>query len=205
LAAICKTEKVPADSDALYRIARAAAGSMRDSLSLLDQLLAGADKVTDDEVIRILGTPPDERVMAIVTAVADGNSAAALNELAAILDGGITFASLLGAMGDVYRNMMLAVTCGPTSDLIELPETRKKQLAELASRFSLPVIVQSVGILQNVARNIRGSSVSRALVEAAIVRLAEADKFIDPQSIVARLEQLAAGGMAMTVDAKKKI
>ncbi|HPS53667.1 MAG TPA: DNA polymerase III subunit gamma/tau, partial [Phycisphaerae bacterium] len=114
LAAICKTEKVPADSDALYRIARAAAGSMRDSLSLLDQLLAGADKVTDDEVIRILGTPPDERVMAIVTAVADGNSAAALNELAAILDGGITFASLLGAMGDVYRNMMLAVTCGPT-------------------------------------------------------------------------------------------
>ncbi|HPS53745.1 MAG TPA: hypothetical protein PLK08_09345, partial [Phycisphaerae bacterium] len=94
---------------------------------------------------------------------------------------------------------------GPTSDLIELPETRKKQLAELASRFSLPVIVQSVGILQNVARNIRGSSVSRALVEAAIVRLAEADKFIDPQSIVARLEQLAAGGMAMTVDAKKKI
>lgn len=203
LTAICKAEKVPADADALYRVARAAAGSMRDSLSLLDQLLAGASKVTDDEVIRILGTPPDERTMAIVTAIADGNSAAALNELAAILDGGITLPSLLGAMGDVYRNMMLAVTCGPASDLIELPETQKKHLAELAGRFSLPVIVQSVGILQAVARNIRGSSVGRALVEAAIVRLAEADKFIDPQSLIAKLEQLAAGGLA--VGAKKKI
>jgi len=99
--------------------------------------------------------------------------------------------------------MMLAVTCGPTSDLIELPETQKKQLAELAGRFSLPVIVQSVGVLQTVARNIRGSSVGRALVEAGIVRLAEADKFIDPQSLIAKLEQLAAGGLAM--GAKKKM
>ena len=65
LAAICKAEKVQADEDALFRLARAACGSMRDGLSLLDQIIAASGKVTDDEVIRVLGTPPDEQTVSI--------------------------------------------------------------------------------------------------------------------------------------------
>jgi DNA polymerase-3 subunit gamma/tau len=194
LAGICKAESVPAEDDALYRVARAAAGSMRDALSLLDQLLAGSDKVTDDEVIRILGTPPEERTLAIVAAIGDGDAAAALNELAGVLDAGVTLPSLVTALNDVCRNLMLAATCGPDSELIELPESQRKSIAELAKKFTTPALVQAVAVLQNASRSVRGSSVARALVEAAVVRLAEAEKFVDPASLVERLEQLAAGG-----------
>lgn len=194
LATICKAEKVKADDDALYRIARAAAGSMRDALSLLDQLLAGGGKVCDDEVIRVLGTPPDERTISIGKAIADGNSAAALGELAALLEAGVTIASVISALGDTFRNMMLAATCGGDSELIELPEMQRSAVAELASHFSTPTLVQNVGIIQRIAQTIRGSSVGRALVEACLVRMAEADKFVDPASLIERLEQLAAGG-----------
>ncbi len=194
LAEICKTEKITADGDALYRIARAAAGSMRDGLSLLDQLLAGGENVTDEEVVRVLGTPPDERTISIARAIADSDAAAALGELDGVLQSGVTLSSAVAAMGEIFRNMMIASACGAGSELIELPDTQRKEVADLAGRFSTPTLVQAVSLLQSVARNIRGSSVGRALVEAVLVRLGDAEKFVDPASLIERLEQLSAGG-----------
>ncbi len=194
LAKLCKAEGVEADDDALFRVARSAAGSMRDGLSLLDQLLADEQRISDDAVVRLLGTPPDERMLAIAGAIAGRDSAAAIGELSAVLKSGVTLASAVAGLGDIFRNMMLASTCGADSDLIELPDTQRKATGELAAKFDTPALVHAVGVLQATGRNIRGSSVGRALVEAALVRLAEAEKFIDPSALLARLESLAGGG-----------
>jgi len=195
LAGICKTEGVEADDDALFRVARAAAGSMRDGLSLLDQLLAEEQRISDEAVVRLLGTPPDERMLAIASAIAGRNAATAIGELSAVLQGGVTLASAVAGLGDIFRNMMLASACGADSDLIELPETQRKAVGELAAKFDTPALVHAVGVLQATGRNIRNSSVGRALVEAALVRLAEAEKFIDPAALVDRLESLTGGGV----------
>ena len=192
---VCKAEKVKAAPDALFRIARAATGSMRDGLSLLDQLLATGRAVSDAEVVRLLGTPPDERTLAVVEAIVDGNSGKALGELAGVLAAGVTVNSVTIALGDTFRNMMVAGTCGSDSELIELPESQKQAVGGLATRLSTPAMVQAVGILRTVSRNTGNSSVGRALLEAAVVRLAEADKFVDPASLIERLETLAAGGI----------
>jgi DNA polymerase-3 subunit gamma/tau len=188
LKALCVAEKMPAEEDALFRLARAAAGSMRDGVSLLDQVLAASQKVTDEEVIRVLGVTPEERVMAIVRAIAEGQSATALAEVAAVLDGGVGPAPIAVALCDYFRNMMIARTCGAQSELIELPDSQRQTMAELAQKFSVPTIVQAVGILQRLSFSVRASSLARALVEAAVVRLAESDKFVDPQSLLDRLE-----------------
>jgi DNA polymerase-3 subunit gamma/tau len=201
---LCEAEKVEADDDALFRIARAAAGSMRDGLSLLDQLLAGGARVSDADVIRILGTPPDERMLAIVGAIADGSAAGALGELNGVLASGVSLASAAAALGEAFRNMMIASSCGGDSELIELPETQRKAVVELAGRFSTPALVQAVGICQTVGRSLRGSSVARGLVEAAVVRLAEAEKFIDPASLVERLEALSGRGTPAPVPTGQK-
>jgi DNA polymerase III subunit gamma/tau len=203
LATICKAENVPAEDDALFRVARSAAGSMRDALSLLDQLLAGAETVSDAEVIRVLGTPGDERMIAIVTALADSNAAAALGELDEVLQSGVTLASVTLALNDVFRNMMLASACGGDSQLIELPEMQRKAVAELATRFDTPALVHAVGLIQNLTRTVRNSSVARALVEAALIRLAESEKFLDPEALTERIERLAAGGALPTTPKKK--
>jgi len=196
LKTLCAAEGVAADDDALFRIARAAAGSMRDALSLLDQMLVSGSGVTNDEVVNVLGTPPDERTLQIAQAIADGETASALTELSGVLEGGVTLTSAAGALGDIFRHLMLAATCGADSDLIELPEQQAQAVGELSKRFTVPALVQAVGIMQTAARNIRTSSVARALLEAAVVRLAEADKFIDPSSLIERIEALAAGGAA---------
>jgi len=205
LRALCEAEQVEADDDALFRIARAAAGSMRDGLSLLDQLLASGRRVTDEDVVAVLGTPPDERMLAIATAIADSDAATALTELAGVLSVGVSAGGAVAALGDVFRNMMVSATCGAGSDLIELPDAQRQAVAELAGRFSSPTLVQAVGICQAVGRNVRGSSVGRALVEAALVRLAEAEKFVDPGALVDRLEAIAAGRPVATGQKKKPI
>ncbi len=203
LRVICNAEDVQADDDALFRIARAAAGSMRDGLSLLDQLLAGGDRVTEDQVVRILGVPSDERTLAVVEAIAGGAAAVALGELNRVLEAGVTLGGAVQALSDTFRNMMLACTCGADSELIELPEAQRKAVAELAGRFSMPALVHAVSVLQSVSRSIRGASMARGLVEAALVRLAEAEKFVDPASLIERLEQLAAGKAPAAFPEKK--
>jgi len=189
---VCKAEKVKADDDALFRVARAAAGSMRDGLSLLDQLLAAGGDISDEAVIRLLGTPPEERMTTMADAIAAGDAASALTELNAVLETGISLSGAIGALGELFRNMMLAAVCGSDSPLIELPDTQRQAVGKLAARFSLPALVHAVAMLQTLERNVRGSSVARALAEAAVVRLAAAEKFIDPQSLIARLEGLNA-------------
>jgi DNA polymerase-3 subunit gamma/tau len=193
LKAVCQAEKVQADEAALFRISRAAAGSMRDGLSLLDQLLAAGPSVTDADVVRVLGTPPDERMLAMATAVADGAPAAALGELSAVLESGVSLSTAAAALGDVFRNLMIASVCGSDSDLIEMPEQQRKVIGELSKQFSTPALVHAVGICQSVLHAIKGSSVARALVEAALVRLADAEKFVDPGSLIERLESIATG------------
>ena len=203
LANICKSEKVQADDDALFRIARAAAGSMRDGLSLLDQLLAGGSDVTDQQVVQLIGSPADEQTLAIVRAVAEADAAGALGELNRLLNGGITLNMAVASLCDTFRNMMLVCTCGPDSELVELPESQRKAVAELAQKFTVPSLVYAVGLLQSTAVNIRTTNLARGLVEAALVRLAQADKFVDPSSLIERLETLSGGAPA--AGQKKKL
>jgi DNA polymerase-3 subunit gamma/tau len=194
LADVCRSEGIDAEEDALFRVARAAAGSMRDGLSLLEQLLSAGGTVTADAVASVLGTPADERTVALARAVATGDPAAALAETAGMLEAGVGLTSLVSSLMEIFRNMMIASACGGDSALIELPEQQKADVVELAGRMTLPSIVQSVAVLETVGRSARGSSVSRALVEAGIVRLAAAEKFLDVASLTERIEALSRPG-----------
>lgn len=204
LKSICSNEDVEAEDEALFRIARAANGSMRDGLSLLDQLLSAGRSVTSEDVLRVLGTPSDERTLAMADAIAAGETPKVLGELAAMLEAGVSLASIVRALGAAFRNVMVAATCGPDSELIELPDASRQLVAGLTAKISMPALVQGVAILDTCGRNLRGSSVGRALVEAALVRLSEAEKFTDPASLIQRLEALNQGGAVGPAGQKKK-
>ncbi len=82
LGEICEQEKVAADPEALHVVARRAAGSLRDAESLLDRLLAsGSPRLTVEVVQGLLGTASDERILAMLEALADHDAAAALRLL----------------------------------------------------------------------------------------------------------------------------
>ena len=197
LESICRVEQVEIDSDAIFRIAKAGAGSMRDALSLLDQLLAGtAGRLSEADVLRVLGTPPEERLAALADAIAGSDPAAALGRLDELLLAGYPLEGVAAALAEQFRLIMLVLTCGVESPLIEVSESARAPLAGLAGRFTLAAAVHALGVCEQLMRSIRAAGSPRALAEAAVVRLAAADKFVDPASLVERLEQLAAGGTA---------
>ncbi len=194
---ICAAESIEISDDAIFRVAKAAAGSMRDGISLLDQLIsAGRGALSEADVLTVLGTPPDEQVAALVGAIADGDAAAALEALDTILAAGFPLEGVAAAMADQFRNVMLALTCGIDSRLIELNDSARSTLKAVVPRFTVASSVHAVSVCEKLMGSLRGSSSGRALVEASIVRLAAADQFVDPISLTERLEHLASGAPA---------
>src|SRR5207245_6505202 len=96
LSEIVASEGMQAEPEALSIIARRAGGSMRDAQSLLDQLLAfGDDKLTAEQVHKLLGTANEERVAALAGAVAEHDARQALQLLNQFVEQGLQLGELL--------------------------------------------------------------------------------------------------------------
>ena len=106
---ILKQEQVEAEPQALQLLARAADGSMRDGLSLLDQAIVyGAGKVSADDVNAMLGTVAQHSVEAILSALADSDAQAILNKIDEIANIQADFSSLLEQVLQILHRIALA-------------------------------------------------------------------------------------------------
>src|ERR1700761_737061 len=104
LAAICKQEKIDADEDALLLVAKAGAGSMRDSLSLLDRLLSvGETSLTADMIEQLLGLPKAQLLFDLASAIGSGDVKSTLGQVNAVLRGGLSVDSFIAALIDHLR------------------------------------------------------------------------------------------------------
>jgi DNA polymerase III subunit gamma/tau len=106
---ILKQEQIEAEPQALHTLARAADGSMRDGLSLLDQAIVyGAGKVTDDDVNAMLGTVAQHSVEDILSALVDTDAQAILNKIDEIANIQPDFSSLLEQVLQILHRIALA-------------------------------------------------------------------------------------------------
>src|SRR5256885_12080135 len=105
---ICKKEKIKADDDALLLVAKAGAGSMRDSLSLLDRLLSvGEQTLTADMIEQMLGLPKAQLLLDLAQSIGEGDVKATLGRAESIVSGGLSVDSLLAALVDHLRNLLV--------------------------------------------------------------------------------------------------
>ncbi len=196
---ILEQEKVAADPGVLRRVARLANGSMRDGLSLLDQLMAmGSDPLTMQMVDDILPTPHDETLMRLVGQLADRDAAGALASVDACLAAGYSLERLCESLAELVRSLMLLNVCGAETSLVELPAGAREEMAALAKRFEPESCVYMIAALEDLRRNVRFSSLGRSLVDAAVVRLASNVPY---RSVQALLDQLAGSSPASAVAA----
>jgi DNA polymerase-3 subunit gamma/tau len=134
LASIAQAEQVEFEPAALRAIARSAEGSMRDALSLLDQVLAfGGGRALESEVRSLLGTLDRRHVEAILNALAAGDGAALLACVAQLDERAPDYDQALGELAAAVQRMALLQALGdlPTDD-----EEQDAALAALAPRFS---------------------------------------------------------------------
>lgn len=197
LAKICQAEEFEAEEAALKRLARLANGSMRDALSLLDQVMSMAGRrITAPVVDELFPATHDELFAALIDRLAAGDAAGALETADRSLSQGHALDYWCSLLINQIRDLMLLRVCGADCDLVDAPAALRSRLAEQARQFDAGAYVYMISVLEELRRSVKWSGSGRALVEAAIVRLAEAPAFSSIESLLARLNQEGDGTAA---------
>jgi DNA polymerase III subunit gamma/tau len=193
LGAICDQEHVEAEREALQIVARRASGSLRDAQSLLDRLLAsGSPNLTVEVVNALLGTASDERLLAMLEALADHDSAAALRLLEESAGSGVQPAEILSGIIDFTRDA-LVMAVGAESMLASVSPRQQPQLERIVERWTIDTILAASQIFAECRARMRGSLHGRLLVELALVRVARLEDLTQLGTLVERLAALEAG------------
>ena len=189
LSEVLGAEGVKADADALALIARAADGSMRDALSLADQVLSlGDGSVSPARVRDALGLVPEDEYLQLLGLIAEHRAAELFPFVARLADAGVDFSTFLAGFGDMVRAQLAIVLGGAAPDV---SERAREALTAGASRFAAADLVRMLTALTELEPRFRRSGQQQLLVETLLVRLALMDKTVQ---IEALLRGLGSGG-----------
>ncbi len=188
LSQIAATEGVKVDADALQILASRAAGSMRDSQSLLEQLLAVAgERITAAGVTNLLGIAPAERLSGLVKHLVARDGAAALAELDATIAGGVEVSLLLDQLVGYFRDVM-AVTIGcPADQLLYALPSQADEVADVGRQLGLSTVLAIGQVLDQTASRMRVSMHGRTLLEMAAVRICQLGELDDIATLIDEL------------------
>jgi DNA polymerase-3 subunit gamma/tau len=182
LVTVLANESIDAEPQALASIARAADGSMRDALSLTDQVLAMGDgRVTAERVRDALGLVPEDEFLALLDLILERRAGDVFTFVGRLADSGIDFGLFLSGLADVLR-AQLAILLG--GELPELPERVRERLAERRSRWSAPDLLRMLSAIGELEPRFRKSGQQQLLVETLLVRFALLDRTIEIEDLL---------------------
>jgi DNA polymerase III subunit gamma/tau len=193
---IVDAEGVEADPQALEVLARRAAGSMRDSQSLLEQLLAfSPGKITVEDVHNMLGTAGDPLLMGLVGHILRREAGGALKDLDAAVQAGVDAPQLIEQLFGYFRDCMAAsVGCQADSFLYASPSSAA-EIAAAGQRLGLQTVLAIMQILDQTLSRMKYSTQGRILAELALVRICHLEDLDELAQIVTQLRS----GMPITV------
>ncbi|KAA0215851.1 MAG: DNA polymerase III subunit gamma/tau [Leptolyngbya sp. PLA3] len=186
LSAVVGQEGLKAEPELVHEIARLGNGSMRDALSLLDRVIAAGEKKLTLALLEDLLGLPDRKLMgSLIDAIAVGDVPGVLQAGDELLGRGSGPDLFLESLTERLRDLMVLSACGPKTDLVELTGEMRREEAERAKKFDAGAIVHMIAICDAVQRMLRTSAAPKALVEAALVRLALSETFADAAALAA--------------------
>ncbi|MCK1357635.1 DNA polymerase III subunit gamma/tau [Bradyrhizobium sp. 199] len=204
LANIAAKESVEIEPEALGIIARAAEGSVRDSLSLLDQAIAhAAGQVKADAVRQMLGLADRTRVIDLFDSLARGDIASAFNEFRDQYDVGADPVVVLSDLAE-FVNFVTRVKIVPaTADNVAYGETERVRAKEFASKISMRVLSRMWQMLLKGITEVQAATRPAAAAEMVLVRIAYVADLPTPDEAIKMLEQnggsspvVSSGGVA---------
>ncbi len=189
LGGIATAEQVDVEDEALRLIARASEGSVRDSLSLLDQAIAhGGGHVLTDEVRAMLGVADRARVVDLFEQVMSGDIAAALTELnAQYAEGAAPDMVLTDLAGFVHLVTRLRIVPDSGEDAA-LSEAERKRGRDFAAKIPVPELSRAWQILLKGIAEVETAPRPLAAAEMVLVRLAYAATLPSPEDVIKRLD-----------------
>ncbi|HXW13687.1 MAG TPA: DNA polymerase III subunit gamma/tau [Terriglobia bacterium] len=188
LRAIVADEKVDADEGSISTLAQAAEGSMRDGLSLLDQVIAACGGHLEEKRVRqVLGVVPAELLADIMRAVDAADSRRVLELVGQLASEGYELAHFCGELTRFVRDLMIGRSCGAESPLIQVPTDQRPHIGELAGRFSEEDLTRFFNILLRAESEMRYALVPRFHLELALMKMVHARRLASLEVVLSGL------------------
>ena len=194
LASVCAAEGIEAEPAALALVARAGGGSVRDSLSILGQVIAGCGPqgVTYAEAAAQLGLTDDALLDEAVDAIVHGRGAELFTVLDRTLDAGHEPRRFTTDLLERLRDLVVIkhVPGAVDSGLIDAPADQVERMAEQAAVASAAELSRAADVVSRTLGELRGATAPRLLLELMAARLLLPGAESDPQALAARMDQL---------------
>ncbi len=189
---LMEREGVEAEEKAVRYVARAADGSMRDALSLLDQCIAFylGQKLTYDKVLDVLGTVDTEVFSRLLRRALDRDAAGCIRILEEMVVRGREMGQFVNDFTWYLRNLLLVKSSDELEDVLDVSTENLRQLKEESTMVELPALMRYIRIFSDLSGQIRYSSQKRILVEIALIRLCRPQMENDSSSLLERIRTL---------------
>ncbi len=185
---IVKAENLQIEPGAIAVLARAAEGSLRDSLSLLEQAISySGDKITDAQVRELLGVVAESVLDELMSAIGNQSTEQALTLVHRLISDGHNLQHFCREAIRHMRNLLVAQVCGADSDLIAAPPDERPRLAEQASQFSEEDLTRFFQILISTDDDLRRKPDPRLHMELGILKLVTARRMAPLEEVIAEM------------------
>ena len=188
---IAKEEKINIDSKADLLIARAADGSLRDALVILDQMVSfSGNKIVPEDVIELLGMVHKDKIFELSDAIINKEPANVALIIDDLINSGKDPVFIDNCLISHYRDLMVLKTAGkPTSDMA-FSEDEMKRLGEQLEKITLDEILYILQNLTHCQTLMKGTMFARSPLEIALIRLTRRSESLSVPEVLSRLEEL---------------
>ncbi|MGX5214327.1 DNA polymerase III subunit gamma and tau [Streptomyces violaceus] len=197
LAEVCQKETIPVDDGVLPLVVRAGAGSVRDSMSVMDQLLAGAaaDGVTYAMATALLGYTEGSLLDSVVESFATGDGAAAFEVVDRVIEGGNDPRRFVADLLERLRDLVIlaAVPDAAEKGLIDAPADVIERMQAQASTFGPAELSRAADLVNDGLTEMRGANSPRLQLELICARVLLPAAYGDERSVMARLDRIERG------------
>jgi DNA polymerase-3 subunit gamma/tau len=178
------------DPSALSLIVREAAGSVRDGLSLLDQMFSyGEQLISNKDVVEVLGLVNRDVLMRLTKALLDGTRSEVFLTLEEIFGFGMDLKRFVEDMMDHFRTLLLCKIEGCTK-LIDLPGEELTQFQNLASDYTSETLHLKLSLLMAMAEDLKFSAQPRLTLETSFLKIIEATNVVPVASLLGHLDEI---------------
>ncbi|MCR4611784.1 MAG: DNA polymerase III subunit gamma/tau, partial [Lachnospiraceae bacterium] len=189
---LCDREGIKAEDKAINYIAKAADGSMRDALSLLDQCVAFylGEELTFDNVLTCLGVVDTQIFSRLLRCIINKDVAGTLDIIDEVIKDGKEIGQFITDFTWYLRNIILIRSSSDMADVIDVSSENMKLLEEEAKLVKDEEVIRYIRILSELNNEIRYSNTKRVLVEIGMIKLCKPAIAPDVDEIMVRLEEL---------------
>lgn len=204
-------EKIPAEERALTYIAKAADGSMRDALSLLDQCVAFhyGTLLTYDNVLEVLGAVDSSVFSGLLRAVIAGQTTNCIRKLEELVIQGRELGQFVTDFIWYLRNLLLLKTAEDAEDMLDMSEDNLRLLREEADQIEDETLMRYIRVFSELSSQLRYAGQKRVLIEMALIRLTRPQMECNLDSVMQRLEELEArmeeGAVSVSPDVLRRL